>query len=118
MILDHDSSAAFNELLDARFRSGERRTHRVGANADYQHVPLRQVSGGKLVVSEEMRRNAQRLNGLGNMIACPHYVADAEVRRAGIDLVETAPDYDPAGITAILAAQLLLNVLGRILAAN
>ena len=32
----------------------------------------------------------------------------------GIDLVETAPDYDHAGITAILAAQLLLNILGRI----
>ncbi len=30
----------------------------------------------------------------------------------GIDLVEVAPDYDPAGITAMLAAQLLLNVLG------
>ena len=36
----------------------------------------------------------------------------------GIDLVETAPAYDPAGITAILAAQLLLNVLGRIFAAT
>jgi agmatinase len=35
-------------------------------------------------------------------------------RIAGIDLVETAPDYDQSGITAILAAQLLLNVLGRI----
>jgi agmatinase len=35
---------------------------------------------------------------------------------AGVDLVETAPDYDPSGITAILAAQLLLNLLGRILA--
>ncbi len=34
----------------------------------------------------------------------------------GIDLVETAPDYDPAGITAILAAQLLLDVIGRIFA--
>jgi agmatinase len=33
---------------------------------------------------------------------------------AGIDLVETAPDYDHAGITAILAAQLLLNLIGRI----
>ncbi len=33
---------------------------------------------------------------------------------AGIDLVETAPDYDPSGITAILAAQLLLNLIGRI----
>lgn len=32
----------------------------------------------------------------------------------GIDLVETAPDYDPSGVTAILAAQLLLNLLGRI----
>ncbi len=30
----------------------------------------------------------------------------------GIDLVEVAPAYDPAGITAILAAQLLLNTLG------
>jgi agmatinase len=34
----------------------------------------------------------------------------------GVDLVETAPDYDPSGITAILAAQLLLNLIGRIFA--
>ncbi len=34
----------------------------------------------------------------------------------GIDLVEVAPDYDPTGSTAILAAQLLLNTIGRILA--
>jgi agmatinase len=33
---------------------------------------------------------------------------------AGIDLVEVAPAYDPSGITAILAAQLLLNFLGFI----
>ncbi len=32
----------------------------------------------------------------------------------GIDLVEVAPDYDPTGSTAILAAQLLLNLLGFI----
>jgi agmatinase len=32
----------------------------------------------------------------------------------GIDLVEVAPAYDPAGVTAILAAQLLLNSLGFI----
>jgi agmatinase len=32
----------------------------------------------------------------------------------GIDLVEVAPAYDPSGITAILAAQLLLNFLGYI----
>ncbi len=32
----------------------------------------------------------------------------------GIDLVETAPDYDPSGITSILAAQLLLNLIGRV----
>lgn len=30
----------------------------------------------------------------------------------GIDLVEVAPDYDPTGATAILAAQILLNFLG------
>jgi agmatinase len=30
---------------------------------------------------------------------------------AGLDLVEVAPDYDQAGITAFLAAQLLMNVL-------
>ena len=30
----------------------------------------------------------------------------------GIDLVEVAPDYDPPGITAMLAAQLLMNMLG------
>ncbi|GLK71062.1 agmatinase [Ancylobacter dichloromethanicus] len=33
----------------------------------------------------------------------------------GVDLVEVAREYDPAGVTAILAAQLLLNVIGRIL---
>ena len=32
----------------------------------------------------------------------------------GIDLVEVAPDYDQSGVTAILAAQLLLNTLGFI----
>jgi len=36
----------------------------------------------------------------------------------GIDLVEVAPDYDPTGSTGILAAQLLLNIVGRILAAR
>jgi len=33
---------------------------------------------------------------------------------AGIDLVEVAPDYDPTGSTGILAAQVLLNLLGFI----
>lgn len=37
---------------------------------------------------------------------------------AGIDLVEVAPDYDPTGSTAILAAQLLLNTLGFIFQAR
>lgn len=32
----------------------------------------------------------------------------------GIDLVEVAPDYDPTGTTSILAAQVLLNLLGFI----
>ena len=32
----------------------------------------------------------------------------------GIDLVEVAPDYDPTGQTAFLAAQFLMNVLGYI----
>jgi agmatinase len=32
----------------------------------------------------------------------------------GVDLVEVAPDYDPTGSTAILAAQILLNTLGFI----
>jgi len=33
----------------------------------------------------------------------------------GVDLVEVAPDYDPTGGTSILAAQLLMNFIGRIL---
>jgi agmatinase len=33
----------------------------------------------------------------------------------GVDLVEVAREYDPAGITSILAAQVLLNLLGRVL---
>lgn len=32
----------------------------------------------------------------------------------GIDLVEVAPDYDPTGSTAVLAAQVLLNLLGYV----
>lgn len=36
----------------------------------------------------------------------------------GLDLVEVAPDYDPTGSTSVLAAQLLLNVIGRILHAR
>jgi len=32
----------------------------------------------------------------------------------GIDLVEVAPDYDPGGVTSILAAQILLNLLGSV----
>jgi len=39
-------------------------------------------------------------------------------RIIGIDLVEVAPDYDPSGSTQILAAQLLLNTIGRILHAR
>ncbi|WP_027547796.1 agmatinase [Bradyrhizobium sp. WSM2254] len=35
-------------------------------------------------------------------------------RIVGIDLVEVAPDYDHTGSTAILAAQILLNAIGRI----
>ncbi len=33
-------------------------------------------------------------------------------RVVGIDLVEVAPDYDPTGSTSILAAQVLMNLLG------
>jgi agmatinase len=33
----------------------------------------------------------------------------------GVDLVEVAPDYDHTGTTAILAAQILMNLIGRVL---
>ena len=36
----------------------------------------------------------------------------------GIDLVEVAPDYDHSGTTTILAAQILLNIIGRIMHAR
>ena len=36
----------------------------------------------------------------------------------GIDLVEVAPDYDQTGGTAILAAQVLMNLIGRIMHAR
>ena len=32
----------------------------------------------------------------------------------GVDLVEVAPDYDQSGSTTTLAAQVLLNFIGRI----
>jgi agmatinase len=34
---------------------------------------------------------------------------------AGIDLVEVAPAYDPSGSTSVLAAQILMNLIGRVL---
>ncbi len=39
-------------------------------------------------------------------------------RVVGIDLVEVAPDYDHGDTTSVLAAQLLLNLIGRILHAR
>lgn len=39
-------------------------------------------------------------------------------RIVGIDLVEVAPDYDPTGSTSTLAAQILLNIIGRVLKAK
>ena len=45
-------------------------------------------------------------------------ILDGLARRGsvkGMDLVEVAPDYDRSGTTAILAAQLLMNLIGRIL---
>jgi agmatinase len=48
-------------------------------------------------------------------------ILQAAARRhevVGIDLVEVAPDYDPTGSTAILAAQVLLNLLGFVFAAR
>lgn len=39
-------------------------------------------------------------------------------RVVGMDLVEVAPDYDRTGTTSILAAQVLLNVIGRTLHAR
>jgi agmatinase len=35
-------------------------------------------------------------------------------RVVGVDLVEVAPDYDHTGTTSILAAQILLNLIGRV----
>ena len=45
-------------------------------------------------------------------------ILDGLARRGsikGMDLVEVAPDYDRSGTTAILAAQLVMNMIGRIL---
>ncbi|MDE4098450.1 agmatinase [Phaeobacter gallaeciensis] len=45
-------------------------------------------------------------------------IIDALAQRGdivGLDLVEVAPDYDTIGCTSILAAQLLMNTIGRIL---
>jgi agmatinase len=39
-------------------------------------------------------------------------------RIVGVDLVEVAPDYDHSGTTTILAAQVLLNLIGRIMHAR
>jgi len=38
-----------------------------------------------------------------------------QVEVAGGDLVEVAPNYDPSGSASFLAAQILLNLMGRIL---
>jgi len=45
-------------------------------------------------------------------------LAAREHKIVGIDLVEVAPDYDPSGSTQILAAQVLMNLLGFVFAQN
>ena len=42
----------------------------------------------------------------------------ARQRVVGIDLVEVAPDHDAGDVTSVLAAQLLLNLIGRVLHAG
>lgn len=47
-----------------------------------------------------------------------HELLDGLAKRGpivGLDLVEVAPDHDPTGSTTTLAAQILMNVIGRIL---
>ena len=80
LVLHDDRSALLNEMLETGFGGGERGTRGVSANADDQHVPLREVGGGELVVGEEMRHDAERFDGLGDMIAGSHHVAHAEAR--------------------------------------
>lgn len=48
------------------------------------------------------------------------FIADLVKRHEviGLDLVEVAPDYDHTGTTSILAAQLLLNTIGRVMEAR
>ena len=63
----------------------------------------RPAPGRRATAASSTGRSLEFLQGLA---------ARGEV--VGIDLVEVAPAYDPSGITAILAAQLLLNFLGFI----
>jgi len=116
------SSTAKDGYDDARARGSDilsvRQMRRLGAQATAARIP----KGARLYVTIDIDAFCPSIApGTGTpshggflyyeVLELLQQVArDHEI--VGIDLVEVAPDYDPTGSTAILAAQLLLNLLG------
>jgi DNA-binding GntR family transcriptional regulator len=109
-----------NDALFAQFQASNNQFHGVMQRASGSvrlyalakpliELPLVQMKNHNWPGEVSVRRsNQQHLE-----------IIEALVKRGGgniigIDLVEVAPAYDPAGVTAILAAELLLNSLGFI----
>ncbi|MEM9780844.1 MAG: agmatinase [Pseudomonadota bacterium] len=116
------SSTAREGYDDARAMGSDilsvRQARRLGPEAVVAHIPL----GAKVYVTIDIDAFCPSIaagTGTPSHGGFLYYdvleMLQALARRhevVGIDLVEVAPDYDPSGSTAILAAQLLLNFLG------
>ena len=82
------------------------------ANSDYRinnQIRAREV---RLIIEEQDDKGIPTSNNIG-VVSLQEAMRTAQ--DLGLDLVEVAPDYDPTGSTSTLAAQVLMNTIGRVL---
>lgn len=118
------SSTAREGYEDARARGSDilsvRQVRRLGTEGILAHIP----AGARIYVTADIDAFCPSIapgTGTPSHGGFLYYevleLMQGLARRhevIGLDLVEVAPDYDPSGSTAILAAQLLMNTLGFI----
>ncbi|MGB0439967.1 MAG: agmatinase [Paracoccaceae bacterium] len=116
------SSTAREGYVDARARGSDilsvRQVRALGPQATVDRIP----EGARLYITIDIDAFCPSIapgTGTPSHGGFLYYdvleILQAATKRhdvVGIDLVEVAPDYDPTGSTSILAAQVLMNLLG------